>query len=202
MIKLPKISVNSRQVSNLVKAAITSDEWEVAALMAVARHFLLRVPSEGIPLQWDGSHSNVALEPIRASITLYKRKNSRAPVTLTRECCCAAAGERLCAMRWFHSLRRSSEGSGHVYSVSKHYFARKIKDLARYLGMEGHARLGTHAFRRGMAQDIIDGGGSLGVLMMAGGGSSSAYTAYLRGAQFDDVAVAGALINLSDSEDE
>ena len=72
-IKLPKIAVNSRQVSNLVKAAMASDESAVAALMAVARQFLLRVPSEGIPLQWDGSHSNVALEPTRASITLYKR---------------------------------------------------------------------------------------------------------------------------------
>ena len=89
-----------------------------------------------------------------------------------------------------------------MFSVSKHYFSRKIKDLARDLGMEGHARLGTHAFRRGLAQDIIDGGGSLAVLVMAGGWSSSAYTAYLRGAQLDDVAVAGAIINLSDSEDE
>ena len=174
----------------------------MAALMAVARQFLLRVPSEGIPLQWDGSHSNVALEPTRASITLYKRKNSRVPVTLTRECCCTAAGERLCAVHWLHALRRSSAGCGQVFSVSKHYFAKKIKELARQIGMEEHARLGTHAFRRGMAQDIIDNGGSLAVLMMAGGWTSSAYTAYLRGAQLDDVAVAGAIINLSDSEDE
>ena len=89
-----------------------------------------------------------------------------------------------------------------MFSVSKHYFAKRIKELAAEIGFEEHARLGTHAFRRGMAQDIIDGGGSLAVLMTAGGWSSSAHTAYLRSAQLDDVAVAGAIINLSDSEDE
>ena len=45
-----KVAVNGKQVAALVKAAMAAGEMEVAALMAVARQFLLRVPSEGFQL--------------------------------------------------------------------------------------------------------------------------------------------------------
>ena len=96
--RLPKVAASTRQVHLMVKAAMNCGELEVAALMAVARQFLLRVPSEGIPLEWGGSHSHVSLEPSRAVLTLMSRKNSRIPVTLTRECCCTSSGERVCAL--------------------------------------------------------------------------------------------------------
>ena len=92
--------------------------------------------------------------------------------------------------------------TGRIFSVTKHYFARRIKDLAREVGFEVHARFGTHAFRRGMAQEIVDMGGSLATLMEAGGWTSSAFRVYLRGAQVEDMAVASAIIQLSDSETE
>ena len=75
-----------------------------------------------------------------------------------------------------------------------------VKDLAREVGHELHARFGTHAFRRGMAQEIVDMGGSLATLMEAGGWTSSAFRVYLRGTQVEDMAVASAIIQLSDSE--
>ena len=53
-----------------------------------------------------------------------------------------------------------------------------------------------------MAQDIIDAGGSLAVLMRAGEWKSRAFLNYLREAQPQETAVARAVINLSDSEDE
>ena len=200
--RLPKVAASTRQVHLMVKAAMTSGELEVAALMAVARQFLLRVPSEGIPLEWGGSHSHVSLEPSRAVLTLMSRKNSRVPVTLTRECCCMSSGERVCAVHWLHRLRCSSEGNGRVFSITKHYFARQIKELARQVGITEHARFGTHAFRRGMARDIVDHGGSLATLMEAGGWTSAAYKAYLRNAQVEDVSVTNTLIMLSDSDNE
>ena len=103
-------------------------------------------------------------------------------------------------MHWLHKLRLSSEGNGRIFSVSKHYFARRIKELARDAGFEMHARFGAHAFRRGMAQEIIDLGGSLATLMEAGGWTSSAYRVYLMGAQVEDMAVARAMVQLSDSD--
>ena len=121
-------------------------------------------------------------------------------MVLTRECCCESIGETLCSVHWLRKLRLSSEGNGRIFSVSKHYLARRIKELARDAGFEMHARFGTHAFRRGMAKEIIDLGGSLATLMEAGGWTSSAYRVYLRGAQVEDMGVARAIVQLSDSE--
>ena len=196
----PKAAATSKEFNALVKAAVEHGELEVAALMAVARQFLLRVPSEGIPLEWEGLHSCVVFESHRAVVTLSRRKNTRVPVTLTRDCCCTSTGQRLCAVHWLHALRRASEGKGRVFTLTKHYFATRIKELAAQVGVPDSARFGTHLFRRGMAQDLLDQGGSVAALMVAGGWTSTAFTAYLRRAQIDDVAVARSIIHLSDSE--
>ena len=62
--------------------------------------------------------------------------------------------------------------------------------------------MGTHGFRRGMAQDIIDAGSPLSVLLRAGGWSSAAFLEYLRTDQCQDVAAGQAVIYLCDSEGE
>ena len=53
-----------------------------------------------------------------------------------------------------------------------------------------------------MAQDIIDAGGSLAVLLRAGEWRSSAFLKYLRESQPEEAAVSQVVINLSDSEVE
>ena len=68
-----KVAVNSRQVSALVKCAMREGESDVAALMALVRQFLLRVPSEGIPQEWRGLHSSVLLEETAVTLTLTSR---------------------------------------------------------------------------------------------------------------------------------
>ena len=50
-----KVAAASRQVQVLVKAGVRPGESEIAALVVVARMFWLRVPSEGILLEWSGS---------------------------------------------------------------------------------------------------------------------------------------------------
>ena len=77
-----------------------------------------------------------------------------------------------------------------------------MKEYALVLGLEGAARASSHGFRRGMAQDIVDAGGSLATLLKAGVWCSSAYVQYLRENQSVDVAASMALIHLSDTEDE
>ena len=65
----------SRDVRRIIKVASEHDDMLTAALMAVSRMFLLRAPSEGIPLEWDGKHSKLEVSRMRATITLMKRKN-------------------------------------------------------------------------------------------------------------------------------
>ena len=68
--------------------------------------------------------------------------------------------------------------------------------------LEEHGKVGTHAFRRGMAQDIVDAGGSLAVLLRAGDWRPSAFLKYLRESQPQEAAVARVVINLSDFDGE
>ena len=49
-----KVALKAKQVDSMIKLAMSNDEKEVAALMAVARQFLPRVPSEGIPFHGAG----------------------------------------------------------------------------------------------------------------------------------------------------
>jgi hypothetical protein len=185
----------------MVSVAMRSGELEVAALLAVARMFLLRVPSEGIPLTWNSSHSTVDVSEARAVITLMRRKNSRVPVTLTRTCVCASSGRRLCAVHWLWDLRRSATHEGRIFDITASGFNKFIKETAMQLQVPHASRASSHSLRRGMAQDILDTNGCLATLLKAGDWNSAAYLQYLRFDQPREVA-AQALIELSDSEAE
>ena len=89
-----------------------------------------------------------------------------------------------------------------VFNISVGEFARRGKQLSEMVGVEEAQHVGTHSLRRGMAQDILDMGGSLPRLFNAGDWASSAYLKYLRVSQADDAAVARAALYFSDSEDE
>ena len=164
--------------------------------------FLLRVPSEGTPLQWEGGHSTVELEEARVTLTLMIRKGKNTPTVMTRDCCCATSGKSVCAVHWLRRQKERVGGVGRVFRLTRHQFARDVNTFGAAAGVPGWQSLGTHAFRRGMAQAILDDGGSLALLLKAGGWTSSAFLHYLRDSQVQDVAVGQTIINLSDSEEE
>ena len=195
-------AVNSRQVRATIQAAAQDEAVESACLMAVARLFLLRAPSEGIRLQWNGSHSKIELEGSKITLTLMARKNRATPTVMTRESCCRSSGKSPCAVHWLASQFRRCGTRERVFQLSKHQFARDVKLYGEKAGITGWQTLGTHAFRRGMAQEILDEGGNLAILLKAGDWTSSAFLHYLREAQVQDVAVGQTIINLSESKSE
>ena len=79
-------------------------------------------------------------------------------------------------------------------------FVNRLRVCVARAGLDGLERVSTHAIRRGMAQDILDAGGSLAVLLKAGDWSSSAYLRYVRASQPQELAVAQAVIEMSDSD--
>ena len=123
-----------------------------------------------------------------ATITLAKRKNHRASIDLTRECCCPTSGQALCAIHRIQQLREGVGTSGELFGIKLYSFRARIRSLAQQVGVKDWAHVGTHSFRRGMAQDIVDAGSPLGVLLRAGGWSSSAYLEYLREGQCTEAA--------------
>ena len=138
----------------------------------------------------------------KAIIVLAKRKNSRQASELVRECCCQASGKLLCAVHSLAWLKNENAGGGHVFELTLHRVRSSLKTIAREAGVQDWSQTGTHSFRRGMAQDIIDTGCPLSVLLRAGGWTSSAYAEYLREGQGREAAVGQAIIALSDSEDD
>ena len=195
-------AVNCKQVRFMIQAAARDGAEDSACLMAVARMFLLRVPSEGIPLQWDGGHSKIELEASRVTLTLMSRKGKATPTVMTRDCCCETSGRSLCAVHWLWRQRDRGGGDDRVFQLTKHQFAKDVKTYGAAAGVPGWQSLGKHAFRRGMAQAILDEGGSLALLLKATGWTSFAFLRYLRESQVQDVAAGQTIINLSDSEEE
>ena len=89
-----------------------------------------------------------------------------------------------------------------VFSLTAKTFIDRVRMYARQAGVKDALTLGSHVFRRGMAQDIVSQGGSLAELLRAGGWHSKASLTYLRDSQAQDQTVSQMVVNLSDSEDE
>ena len=197
-----RLALQAQDVRKLVKRAVARGDVEMAALLSVGRAFLFRMPSECIPLQLAGEHSEVVIEGEVLKITLARRKCSSVPSLLERHCCCARSGRSLCAVHQMApilELARQS-GSDRLFSLTAPVFQRRMRELAAACEIPHHDKLGTHALRRGMARDIIDAGGSLAVLLRAGDWKSASYIKYLWESQFEERAAADLLIDHSDSE--
>ena len=194
-----KIALTSQVVRQMIRI-VKNDDMELAGLMAIARMFLLRVPSEALPLEWDGQRSSIQLTQTTAVITLAKRKNRSSPSTLTRSCCCSTSGVALCAVHWLRKLAAKKKEGSKVFGLQVHKVRRHVKNAAKEAGVTDWEHVGTHGLRRGMAQDILDAGSPLTVLLRAGGWSSAAFLEYLRADQCQDAAAGQAVIYLSDSD--
>ena len=75
-----------------------------------------------------------------------------------------------------------------------------ILELSFALQKLGSAR--WHAFRRGMAQDLLDSGSTLSYILRAGGWRSGAFLRYLTGSSLDDREALEFTVNDSDSDAE
>ena len=195
-----KLALHSKAVAKIVLAAEDINDVQMAALIAISRLFLFRVPSEAIPLEWDGSHSKVDLKPDSVSITLMRRKNTERPTLLERQCCCRSSGKALCAVHCIFKLQRRRT-TGRVFTISAQRFMSRLRELAERVHIPNAAALGSHSLRRGMAQDIISqGGGYPCRFVKSSGWNSRAFMTYLRDTQAQDEAISQMVVNLSDSD--
>ena len=196
----PKLALTSKTVQLLIKEAVKDGRTDMACLMAVGRFFMLRIPSEGIPLEWNGGHSTIQVDDEKTTLTLTKRMNVRVPVSIVRKCCCLSSGRALCAVRWLLE-RRARAKSEKLFMFTTNMFVKRLRVYVDRLGLDDFRQVSTHAFRRGMAQDIVDLGGNLAILFRAGDWSSSAFLKCVRYSQPQEEAVAQAVIDMSDSDE-
>ena len=195
-------ALREHQVLALVQAALDKGDTELGRIVAIARHFMLRVSDELFPLQSAGRsgiasdslgwHSEVHLRrppaapdgPREATLLLRTRKNeqnSRRGVPVRRLCSCSRE-PLLCGPCALRGLLRSAEAAGlgpreRVLSSKPFPALCRLRTLCKQLGLP--ANLGWHAFRRGMARDMLASGATLSQLLRAGGWKSSAFLRYL-----------------------
>ena len=118
---------------------------EQAAMMATARHFLFRVPSECVPLQIKGDHSEITFEADEVIIVLSSRKNSRSPSVLRKACCCKSSGRELCSFHWLRECISVAQAVGRerIFTKTAAEFVTSLRAYASAMGLSGAAHLGT-----------------------------------------------------------
>ena len=167
----------------------------MATVYAVARLFLFRVPSECLPLQRHGEHSRIELQDDEVCITLFRRKNCRKPSLIRRKCVCTNEGKLLCAVCRLKGWLSQPRVGNDIFRISPNTFQRYLRHDIGHAGISNPHLFGSHAFRRGMARDIVLAGGSLATLLLAGQWSSGAYRAYLQSQAIDEHAIAKLVID-------
>ncbi len=87
-----------------------------------------------------------------------------------------------------------------LFTMTCDAFLRELRRILRLLGIPRWAGYGSHALRRGAAQDLLEGGGRLCEVLQAGEWASKAFLDYQNRNWLDEEALAEALCLNSASE--
>ena len=186
----------------LARIARRRGEISQATVYALAGTFLLRVPSEALPLDFEEAVEIEQNGRLALRINLKKRKNRPGGATLVRACSCPH-DEILCPV---HTLRdlvsaQRRQRRGRIFGMNPTSFNRSLRAHVSAAGSaaEGSAEeYSSQGFRRGTAQDIVRNGGSLAQLLSAGDWNSKAFQEYMDKEEIDQMS----LVDLMCDEDE
>ena len=180
-------------------------------MYCLAYAFMLRVPSELLPLSIDCKgltereeaskvHSSMQTGAGTVRIHLASRKNAQWGQSISRNCWCATS-KLTCPV---HTVMELCGGMDDGWAIFKGLTpCAATKTLRKHLQCIGLAKVEEvtlHAFRRGHAQDMADGGSALTEILRAGGWRSVAFAEYLQTHELETKAVLETQLEESDSE--
>ena len=193
-------------------------DYENADIYAISYHFMLRVQSECFPLQRQrvtgsqaNEHSDVHIDTRDGNtwgvIHIQKRKNTRTPTIIQRQCRCDGNPRQaylcgVCAIQ----RRLASHSNTRLFSITVQQATAKLREhltTARppnTTSMSWQIHASWHAFRRGAASDALRDGDSIGNILASGGWKSSAILRYLVADEIDQRLAAASVIEASDSD--
>ena len=194
----PLTRLGSKMVRDIALELVDKQLLPFARLCILARSFLFRVQNELFPLQLDGReglppqsmdwHSVVHTLGKKVEIVLRTRKNSPGGAVLRRSCICKDAPDVLCGSCALAAQVRHHSSSGRgprdrIFGLDPAQCLRLLRDICSRLGLPSPS---WHAFRRGMASDMLASGSSLSAILRAGGWRSAAFLRYLRSQDLDE----------------
>lgn len=184
---------------------------DLVMLFLASYIFLLRLPSEGLPLAAHeapaGVHDPVPVLSVTECeivVDFPFRKNRLHPSRQVRACWCKHC-KLTCPI---HVLGKymAAQGSGsqpfvHIRSAQA---LLALRELLLELNVPDALCYGTHGFRRGHAEDLLQAGGRLGDILAAGDWRSAAFLDYLNKERLvrDRIAEAHAAVTASDSSSD
>ena len=197
-----------------MKLADTQSDELSSMLYVAAYGFMLRVPSELLPVATgtegeadlplsDGAHSCVSMCGDELVLQLAQRKNKPQGSTLRRGCWCLTRTASLCPVHtlgeWLKQFPRAST----PFACTSANTARvNLKATLLQLRVPKAGLFWLHDFRRGHAQDLVEHGGHLHEILAAGQWSSPSFTAYLDLNKVETAGVIETHMDESDADDE
>ena len=217
----PRPAISRPQLCELITARSLQDGLALIALIGWS--FLLRIPSECLPLcrQQAGEdleteerlarRAVIGLSGGRLIIKLNRRKHMAAGSRLIRACICDEYAsdslelhipQLLCPVcQLWPAIRQRAPVGGALFEgwTGKRVLS-ELRFFAEGRGWPRANKLGTHSFRRGAARAILEAGGSFSQLLRSGQWHSSAYQLYLDLGHEEATAMASVLVEASDDE--
>ena len=179
---------------------------EMLMLFLAAYIFLLRVPSEGLPLAVHENTDNdeVPVFVIGAgfvSMWFPFRKNVLEPTRLVRKCWCRKCPVTCPVHILGHYMASLPIGARPFACFRPSQVLLAVRESLAQVGVTGAEAYGTHSFRRGHAEDLRAAGGTLADILAAGGWKSAAFQCYLDREKLECARLAEAMQAASDSDD-
>ena len=162
---------------------------DLAMLCLAGYTFLLRVPSEGIPIaahEFQGAGAPVfRIHADTVELWLPKRKNRMHPVSILRKCWCKTDAATCPVHVLGAYFKELSESAQPFIGMSQGSVLDGIRRMLAAMAVPSAALYRTHDLRRGHAEDMRINGASLGEILRAGDWRSPAFLHYLDAEQLE-----------------
>ena len=193
-----KMFLRMTDVCDLLTLADGIEPWRPLAMLFLTSYiFLLRVPSEGLPITVHSNgvrdgHAVISFDKNELVLRLESRKNRDHGSTLRRGCWCQKC-KAMCPVHvlwpWFKSL---PPGQRPFANITDKLALSELRRWLRLLKVPDADKYKLHDFRRGHGRDLQSLGSNLATILAAGEWKSPAFLCYLDKVELENEAVAEA----------
>jgi len=163
----PRLFIQRTMLANMVNRTLAqSDGMRWAMLYLAAYVFLLRLPSEALPMVRgcadslrEGHQSVLYMDDDTLCLYLRRRKNKSTPTVIKRMCTCTGS-PALCPVHqlWFKLFEPLDIGTAPWARFTANRVRDSIRSCLGSLRVPNASLYGTHDFRRGHACDLQEAG--------------------------------------------
>lgn len=195
-------------LTSLVESSVADGQGLEAALYVLAYAFLLRVPSEALPIlvspstvEVENEKSVLSCDGVVLRLRLAFRKNQARPTTMERACWCARTPLTCPVHMAWPLLAQCTRNVRPFTRFTPAYVLRQLR-LRLSLEVADAMSFRTHDLRRGHARDLQNSGASLAEVLRAGQWRSPAFMSYLDVNALERDVVVQAHVDDSSGDDE